>query len=112
MTVIDMKKADVVLSDWNIVQVPSKEGGLFEIFVGFSMNDGIGRMSTVIQSFDETNKTGITRSGSTYSLVGEPGMPHKDAVYVLEQQLGYERVQKELFSNEATGMMTFKYPIN
>ena len=111
MTVKNLGKADVVLSHWNILQVPSKEGDMLEIFVGFSMNDGIGRMSTVIQSFDEINKTAITKSGSTYSLVGEPGMPHEDAIYVLETKLGYERVHKELFSSEASGFVKFRYPI-
>jgi hypothetical protein len=111
MTVKNVGKADVVLSDWNILQAPSKDDGLLEIFVGYCVNDGFGRMSTLIQSFDEANKTGITKSGSTYSLVGEPGMPHEDAIFVLEARLGYERVHKELFSSEATGLMNFKYPI-
>lgn len=111
MTVRDMKKADVVLRDWNILQVASEDGGMLEIFVGFSVKDGIGRMSTLIQSYDEANKTGITKSGSTYSLIGEPGMPHDDAIYVLETKLGHARVHKELFSSEASGFVKFRYPI-
>lgn len=111
MTVTNLQKADVVLSHWNIVQVLSKESGLVEIFVGYSVNDGLGRMSTVIQSFDEINQTGITKSGSTYTLIGEPGMPHDNAIYVLETKLGYERVHKELFSSEASGVVKFRYPV-
>ena len=111
MTVKNVGKADVVLSDWNILQVASEDGGMLEIFVGFSVKDGIGRMSTLIQSYDEFNKTGITKSGSTYSLIGEPGMPHDDAIYVLETKLGHARVHKELFSSEASGFVKFRYPI-
>lgn len=111
MTVNNVGKADVVLSDWNIVQLRSKEGEMLEIFVGYSVNDGFGRMSTLIQSFDEINKTGITKSGSTYSLIGQPGMPHDDAIYVLETRIGYERVHNELFSSEASGFVKFRYPI-
>lgn len=111
MTVTNLQKADVVLSDWNILQLISDEGGMLEIFVGFSVKDGMGRMSTLIQSYDEVTKTGITKSGSSYSLIGEPGMPHDNAIYVLETKLGYERVHKELFSSEASGVVKFRYPI-
>ena len=82
-----------------------------EIFVGYSVGDGLGRVSTVIQEFDKETGIERTRSGSTYTVIGEPGIPHDDALYVLESQIGISRVAKELFSDESTGALTFKYPI-
>lgn len=108
---ITMDKADVTLVGWNIVCINTPSGEHGEIFVGYSVGDGLGRVSTVIQEFDKETGTGRTRSGSTYTVVGEPGIPHDDALYVLESQIGKARVAKELFSVESTGAVTFKYPV-
>jgi len=106
-----MDKADVTLIDWNIVCIKSPDGWYGEIFVGYSVGDALGRVSTVIQEFDKEMGKGRTKSGSTYTVIGKPDIPHDDALYVLESQIGKARVVKELFSDESTGTVTFKYPI-
>lgn len=110
MSVWSLGKAEVLLSEWNIIEV-KVPGGRGELFIGYSVNEGVGRLSTRIEHFDPESKTGRTISGSTYTFIGEPGMPHDDAIYVLETKLGAERVDKELFSNEASGDLKFKYPV-
>lgn len=107
-----MDKAEVTLIDWNIVCIKLPDGGGGEIFVGYSVSDGLGRVSTVIQEFDKEIGKGRTRSGSVYTVIGEPSVPHDDALYVLESQIGKAKVVKELFSDESTGAITFKYPID
>jgi hypothetical protein len=106
-----MDKADVILIGWNIVCIKTPSGEYGEIFVGYSVGDGLGRVSAAIQEFNKETGKGRTRSGSTYTVIGEPGVPHTDALYVLESQIGKARVTKELFSDESTGAVTFKYPI-
>lgn len=111
MSVWSLGKAEVLLSDWNIIEVTVPGGERGELFIGFSVNEGIGRLSTRIEHFDPKTMTGRTISGSTYTLIGEPGMPHDDAIYVLETKLGAETVSKELFSDQASGDLKFKYPV-
>jgi hypothetical protein len=72
--------------------------------------DGLGRVSTPIKDFDEKSKTGTTHSGSTYTCIGEPGLPHDEAIYVLGSLIGVEKVQKELFSEASFGALKFRYP--
>ena len=105
-------KANVTLSSWNILCVALANGKRAELFIGYSHADGMGRLSTRIKSYSEVLKLGETESGSTYQLIGEPGQPHGDAMYVLEQRLGVSAVQKELFSAEGAGWLSFKYPVN
>jgi hypothetical protein len=112
MVIIELGKASVVLKDWNILMIKSPSGGFSELFVGFSVGDGLGRVSTVIKNYDETSREGSTFSGSTYRLIGEPGLPHSDAIYVLEQTVGAEFVQRELFSKQGKGIAKFRYPID
>ncbi len=100
----------ITLRDWNIliVDLPGLEPQ--EIFIGFSVKDKIGRVSTPIQYFDIKTGQGITRSGSSYQTVGDPGPPHDDAIYILEQIVGKSTVVKELFSDECSGgILNFKY---
>lgn len=111
MTVRDMKKADVVLRDWNILQVQVPDGHYGELFLGYSVHDGVGRVSTRIESFDEISKTGKTLSGSSYALEGEPRRPHRDALYVLESKLGSERVKNVLENPDGNMGLRFRYPI-
>ncbi|MCC5797631.1 MAG: hypothetical protein JJU48_09945 [Methylophaga sp.] len=112
MTVVNMPKADVILKNWNILQITVPGSGhTGEIFIGFSVNDGLGRLSTKIVSFDEEAKTGVTSSGSRYTCIGEPGVPDDEAIYVLEQQVGEEKVRSELFSEDRDGSLKFLYPL-
>jgi hypothetical protein len=68
---------DVVLERWSIRET---EGGARH-FVGFSVMNHEGRVSTRIVAFDPESRTGATESGSTYTLVGRAGRD-LDAEYV------------------------------
>ncbi|HEC75292.1 MAG TPA: hypothetical protein ENI26_13125 [Methylophaga aminisulfidivorans] len=109
MSIVSLAAGKVVLREWNILQINTPEGS-GEIFVGYSEHDGLGRVSTVIQHFDETTKTGRTQSGSEYEVIGEAGMPHEDAMYVLERTLGADLIQKELLPGNSE-VLRFRYPI-
>lgn len=52
-------------------------------FIGHSVEDNIGRVSTPISSFDRAKRTGRTLSGREYKLLGPPGLD-EEAVYVWE----------------------------
>lgn len=111
MPVVSLGKAEVILTDWNILVVKDVGDTVIELFMGFSVHDRFGRLSTQIEKFDPENRTGTTFSGSTYSLIGEPGLPHDDALYVLEHRIGKVIVERELFSDQSMGILTFKYPL-
>lgn len=110
MTVLELQKSDVTLCDWNILQVTIQDK-VTELFIGYSVDDQLGRLSTPIASFDEEAGIGATESGSTYTLIGEPGLPHEDAMYVLNRKLGKEAVERDLFSDDSTGRLSFRYPV-
>lgn len=74
----------VELIEWNIIEIPQTGT---RHFVGFSIYDKFGRVSTPIVEFDEVTFLGKTQSGSEYLLKGAPGKVHDDALYVLESQL-------------------------
>ena len=111
MALTRLGKDEVTLMDWNILVIGTSHDDETAYFIGYSDKDRLGRLSTEIQEMDESTMTGRTKSGSTYSLMGEPGMPHPDAIYVLEQLLGEALVARELFSEHATGALRFRYPL-
>jgi hypothetical protein len=57
-------------------------------FVGFSVADQDGRVSTPIVSFNKAERSGVTASGRRYILMGPPGYDD-DAEYVWEQYAGF-----------------------
>lgn len=69
----------VWLERWRVLQAEL----VFRHFVGFSIADQDGRVSTRILSFNAVERTGITASGRRYILVGPPGFDD-DAQYVWE----------------------------
>ena len=69
----------VWLERWRVLQADL----VFRHFVGFSMADQDGRVSTPIVSFNAVERTGITASGRRYVLEGPPGCDD-DAEYVWE----------------------------
>ncbi|KKN80467.1 hypothetical protein LCGC14_0329120 [marine sediment metagenome] len=107
----ELPAGHVRLLDWNIIVLDLPNENLTEIFVGYSQTDLIGRVSTPIQEFDIKTGQGKTKSGSIYEVIGEPGKPHDDAIYVLERIIGLDLVQKELFVDPYKGKIRFKYPI-
>lgn len=110
--VIRMSKAEVKLVNWNIVQISLPDGESGEFFIGYSIQDGIARFSTRIVEYDEKNRVGKTHSGSTYELIGGPGHPCEDGMYLLCDIFGTKHVFNELFSSQASGIISFKYSIN
>ncbi len=111
MSLYSLRKSDVLLCDWNIIEVTVSDNRYGELFIGYSINEMIGRLSTKIVHLDLELMTGKTISGSTYKLIGEPGLPHDDAIYILEQKPGAEAVLRELFSDNDSGGIKFKLPI-
>lgn len=109
---IGLSKSEVQLVNWNIIQLflPSGESG--EFFIGYSLRDSLARFSTPIVEYDEMKRLGRTRSGSTYQLLGLPSHPCKYGMNVLYELFGKDHVKKELFSSEASGVLSFKYSIN
>tara|TARA_Y100000296_G_C5039826_1_gene189232 strand:+ start:257 stop:550 length:294 start_codon:yes stop_codon:yes gene_type:complete len=76
-------RADVIITGWNIAQVFHKNQ-LTKHFIGNVLNEGYGRVSTAIVSFnvnDVGEVRGKTKSGSTYRLIGEPGLTG-NALYI------------------------------
>lgn len=69
----------VWLERWHVLQADN----VFRHFVGFSVADQDGRVSTPIVSFNAVERTGITASGRRYVLVGPRGFD-EDAQYVWE----------------------------
>jgi hypothetical protein len=68
---------EVVLSLWSIRE--SADGRRF--FVGCNDSDGLGRVSTAIQSFDPKTRIGMSLSGRRYVLVGRGGW-YRDGEYI------------------------------
>jgi hypothetical protein len=69
----------VWLEQWRVLQADQ----VFRHFVGFSIADQDGRVSTPIVSFDAGERSGVTLSGRRYVLVGPSGFDD-DAAYVWE----------------------------
>ena len=110
--ITQLGKAHVTLSQWNIICVTLPNGDYGEVFIGYSHTDNLGRLSTKIQEYNSETGEGLTKSGSTYLTIGEPGIPHSDALYVLERTIGAGRVEKELLSGKGSGAIKFKFPVN
>lgn len=108
-----LKPGYVTLREWNIIVIQEPNEETSEIFLGFSVSDNIGRMSTAILKYDDKTGVGETRSGSRYQTIGKPGMPHDDAIYVLESIVGEEMAAKVVLTinGEAGGVVSFKYTI-
>ena len=107
-----LPRAEIQLVDWNIICLHLPPGETGEFFIGFSLKDQLGRFSTPIVEYDETNCFGKTQSGSIYNLIGPPGHPCIDGMYVLDELFGKEHIQRELFSKKASGIVRFKYPVD
>lgn len=108
---LSLSKSEVQLTHWNIIQLSLPTGEYGEFFIGYSLHDMLARFSTPIVEYDDLKKVGKTKSGSTYMLIGQPSHPCKDGLHVLYELFGKEHIKKELFSSEASGILTFKYPI-
>jgi len=67
-------------SKWRIMQTECGEIH----FVGYAVANHEGRVSTAIESLDLAARTGVTRSGRLYELIGEPGHdPDGDYIWAM-----------------------------
>lgn len=64
----------ITLRQWQIfeVQFPQKPNRTRH-FVGYSVHDHAGQVSSAIQKFDPETMRGVTESGRIYQLLGLPG---------------------------------------
>lgn len=77
----------ITLGSWWVFAAPSPDGKETDHhFAGYNLGEGSGRISSKIVSFDIETRTGITRSGRKYQLVGSPGY-NSDARYVFARWL-------------------------
>jgi hypothetical protein len=70
---------EVYMSRWKIIEATDDSGVKSRHFVG--LDEFGGRVSSAIQKFDFDKRTGVTRSGRVYKLLGPPGH-NADADYV------------------------------
>ena len=70
---------EVYMSRWKIIEASNEDGLKSRHFVG--VDEFGGRVSSAIQKFDFDKRTGVTRSGRVYKLLGPPGH-NTDADYV------------------------------
>jgi len=62
---------------WRMIEVDGQRH-----CVGWSLEDGEGRVSSPVVTWDSASRSGVTRSGRRYVLCGDPGRD-ADADYVL-----------------------------
>jgi hypothetical protein len=76
------ERPSVTLRRWQVVQVPLPElEGATMHFIGDSMEDSQGQVSSPILTFDPASGKGVSRSGRIYKLEGPPSYSG-DAEYV------------------------------
>lgn len=65
---------EITLRQWQIFEVkfPQKTNKTRH-FVGYSVHDRAGQVSSAIQKFDPITMRGVTESGRVYQLLGLPG---------------------------------------
>ena len=104
MSFYRLDSATVMLERWSIRQ--TRNGARH--FVGFSLVDAEGRVSTPISEFNPETGFGVTESGSRYQLVGRAGHD-TDAEYVWNKVIkvwnvsDWTDVTGELVPNWRTG---------
>jgi hypothetical protein len=89
------------LANWRIMR--TERGEIH--FIGYAVDNHEGRVSTAIESVDLAARTGVTRSGRLYELIGDPGQdPDADYVWAMWARVNgvkhAEDVTAELLSGE------------
>ena len=65
---------EITLSEWRVFEVKLPDfAGRTRHFVGYSMGDRAGQVSSPIRQFDPDSMQAITQSGRIYKLIGKPG---------------------------------------
>lgn len=63
----------VILRNWCVKEVERRSGTRSRHILGHDITNDLGRASTAIMAFDSATMTATTRSGSLYTLQGQPG---------------------------------------
>lgn len=71
-SVVDCPERTLRLWRFFEIQFPQKPNRTRH-FVGYSVHDRAGQVSSAIQQFDSKTMRGITESGRVYQLLGLPG---------------------------------------
>jgi hypothetical protein len=71
------EQPEIELRRWRVYETERGE----RHFVGQSVDTATGRVSSAITEFDSASRTGVTRSGRRYVLLGRPGYD-ADAMHV------------------------------
>lgn len=65
---------EISLCEWRVFEVKlPNHPGKTRHFVGYSVGDRAGQVSSPIRQFDPDSMQGITESGRVYKLIGKPG---------------------------------------
>lgn len=77
------ERPEVTLESWAVYEVPldGDSSAWTRHFVGHSVEDHQGQVSSAVQAFDPQKGCGVTQSGRVYRLRGRPGASG-DALYV------------------------------
>ncbi len=93
------------LARWSIWETRKGKEAPTRHFVGWSINDSEGRVSSQIVAFDPETRRGETKSGRVYELVGLSGHD-RDGDYVfsvwlkLNQRTVWREITREVVSGE------------
>lgn len=80
-----VEEPETVLTQWQVVEVNNPNGSGWDThFIGYA--DYEGRVCSAVQTYDPTNRRGITASGRVYELLGKSGH-NGDAEYVFKRWL-------------------------
>lgn len=94
------EQPSLTLRDWAIFEVEDADGPAkaSRHFAGYVNENGEGRASSEIVTFDKISRRGVTASGRVYELVGEPGLTG-DAQYVWD---GWKRINQIVKERDIT----------
>jgi hypothetical protein len=83
------------IASWSIKEVVWGDNELpTRHLIGFVRQEGAGRATSAVQSFDKEHRLIQTQSGRLYQLIGEPGQDG-DAEYVWKRWRNFNGAQDE-----------------
>jgi hypothetical protein len=89
----------IVLVNWRVLSIDSVDGAeSSHHFNGYHTTDRGGRVSSKILEYDPKTKTGATRSGRRYQLLGPSGRS-ADALYVWDHWAQHNDVDADRVTN-------------
>jgi hypothetical protein len=88
------ERPSVTLRAWQAFDVQLSGEDWTRHFVGYSMEDQQGQVSSPVQAFSPGERRGVTRSGRVYLLAGRPAFD-ADAAYVWKRWKSLWRIGPE-----------------